>query len=110
MVRETARSYRLGPLTQVRHVLWPTALPFVMTGFRLAATVALVLAITAELVIGAPGLGKEIAVAQNSGAVSLMYALVIVTGILGVLVNILARAIERRFLAWHPSQRGEVLA
>lgn len=110
VVHETARSYRLGPLTQIRHIIWPTALPYVMTGFRLAASVALVLTITAELVIGSPGLGKEIAVAQSSGAVSLMYALVIVTGILGVLVNMLARAIERRFLAWHPSQRAEVAA
>ena len=91
-------------------MLWPTALPYIMTGFRLAATVALVLAITAELIIGSPGLGKEIAVAQSSGAVSLMYALVIVTGILGVLVNVLARAVERRFLAWHPSLRLEVPA
>jgi len=110
VVRETARSYRLGTVTQVRHVIWPTALPYVMTGFRLAATVALVLAITAELVIGSPGLGKEIAVAQSSGAVSLMYALVIVTGVLGVLVNIFARAVERRFLAWHPSQRRDGVA
>jgi ABC-type nitrate/sulfonate/bicarbonate transport system permease component len=33
---------------------------------------------------------------------------VVVTGILGVLVNIVFRAIERRALAWHPSQRGEI--
>ena len=108
VVRETARSYRFRPLSLVRHVIWPTALPYVMTGFRLAATVALVLTITAELVIGSPGLGKEIAVAQSSGAVASMYALVIVTGILGVLVNLLVRALERRTLAWHPSFRAEV--
>jgi ABC-type nitrate/sulfonate/bicarbonate transport system permease component len=108
VVRETARSYRFGPTALVRHVIWPTALPFVMTGFRLAATVALVLTITAELVIGSPGLGKEIAVAQSSGAVDTMYALVIVTGLLGVVVNVGVRAVERRTLAWHPSMRAEV--
>ncbi|MCW2835039.1 MAG: binding-protein-dependent transport system inner rane component [Nocardioides sp.] len=110
VVRETARSYRFGRMAQVRHVVWPTALPFVMTGFRLAATVALVLTITAELVIGSPGIGKQIAVAQSSGAVATMYSLVIVTGALGVLVNLLARALERRVLAWHPSHRSEVIA
>ena len=109
VVRETARSYRFRLLSQVRHVIWPTALPYVMTGFRLAATVALVLTITAELVIGSPGLGKEIAVAQSSGAVAQMYALVIVTGFLGVVVNLAARAFERRTLAWHPSLRAEAL-
>jgi ABC-type nitrate/sulfonate/bicarbonate transport system permease component len=79
-----------------------------MTGFRLAATVALVLTITAELVIGSPGLGKEIAVAQSSGAVASMYALVIVTGVLGVLVNLVVRALERRTVSWHPSLRVEM--
>jgi hypothetical protein len=32
----------------------------------------------------------------------------VVTGILGVVVNVGFRAIERRALSWHPSQRGEV--
>ena len=36
------------------------------------------LAVTAELIIGSPGLGKEIAVAQTSGAVPEMSALVVV--------------------------------
>nr|WP_221380974.1 ABC transporter permease [Actinoplanes polyasparticus] len=107
---ETARSFRFGPWARVRHVLWPTALPYVFTGVRLAASVALVLAVTAELVIGAPGLGKSIAVAQTSGAVPLMYALIAVTGLLGVGINLAARMFERRSLAWHQSVRGEVPA
>jgi ABC-type nitrate/sulfonate/bicarbonate transport system permease component len=105
---ETARSFRFSAWARVRHVLWPTALPYVFTGIRLAASVALVLAITAELVIGSPGLGQAIAVAQASDAVPTMYALVVVTGILGVLINLLARTGERRLLAWHQSVRGEV--
>jgi ABC-type nitrate/sulfonate/bicarbonate transport system permease component len=105
---ETARSYRLGPWYRIRYLLWPTALPYVFTGVRLAAAVALVLAITAELVIGAPGLGAQIAVAQTSNAIPLLYALILVTGLLGVAINLLARALERRMLAWHQSVRGEV--
>ncbi|GAA3987521.1 ABC transporter permease [Streptomyces sp. NBC_01352] len=108
VAEETARSYGLGTWARVRHVLWPTALPYVMTGLRLAAAVALILAITAELVIGAPGLGARIAVAQNSQAVPEMYALIVVTGLLGLLINVGARTVERRALAWHQSVRGEV--
>lgn len=107
VAEETARSYGLGPWARARHVLWPTALPYVMTGVRLAAAVALVLAVTAELVIGAPGLGARIAVAQTSQAVPEMYALVVVTGLLGLLIDTGARTVERRALAWHPSVRGE---
>jgi ABC-type nitrate/sulfonate/bicarbonate transport system permease component len=107
VARETARSYRFRGLTRVRTVTWPTALPYVMTGFRLAAAVALVLEVTGELIIGSPGLGKLIAVAQTSGAVASMYALVVVTGVIGVLVNVVARVTERRVLRWHPSIRRE---
>jgi ABC-type nitrate/sulfonate/bicarbonate transport system permease component len=106
---ETARSYGLGLWARIRYVLWPTALPYVMTGVRLAAAVALVLAITAELVIGAPGLGSRIAVAQASNAVPDMYALVAVTGLLGVAINLGARRVERWLLRWHQSVRGEVV-
>ncbi|MFJ9024295.1 ABC transporter permease [Streptomyces sp. NPDC102259] len=108
VAEETARSYGLGTWARVRHLLWPTALPYVMTGVRLAAAVALVLVITAELVIGAPGLGARIAVAQTSQAVPEMYALIVVTGALGLLINVGARTVERRALAWHQSVRGEV--
>ncbi|MFE7928384.1 ABC transporter permease [Streptomyces sp. NPDC057456] len=108
VAEETARSYGLGTWARIRHLLWPTALPYVMTGVRLAAAVALILVITAELVIGAPGLGARIAVAQTSQAVPEMYALIVVTGVLGLLINVGARTVERRALAWHQSVRGEV--
>lgn len=110
VARDTARTFGLNGWARVRHVTWPTALPYVLTGVRLAAAVALILAITAELVIGAPGLGNEIGTAQSGGAIASMYALVIVTGLLGVAVNVLARLLERWLLSWHPSLRREVAA
>lgn len=110
VAEQTARSYRLGTWARIRHVTWPTALPYVITGVRLAASVALVLAITAELVIGAPGLGQRIGIAQSSSAEPLMYALVVATGILGVAINVGARAVERRVLFWHQSVRGDLIA
>ncbi|MFJ6347145.1 ABC transporter permease [Pseudarthrobacter oxydans] len=106
---QTAKSYGLGTMARVRHVVFPTALPYLMTGIRLAASVALILAITAELVIGAPGLGREIALAQSGGAISGMYALVLATGLIGVVINLVMRFIERKTLSWHSSIRSEVI-
>lgn len=108
VVRDTARSYRFSRWAVVRTVVWPTALPYVVTGFRLAASVALILEITAELIIGVPGLGRSIGVAQSSGAVTETYALVLVVGLLGVAVNAFARAVERRTLRWHTSVRRDL--
>jgi ABC-type nitrate/sulfonate/bicarbonate transport system permease component len=109
IAEQTARSYGLGRWARVRYVLWPTALPYVATGVRLAASVALILAITAELVIGSPGLGQQITAAQGGGATALTYGLILVTGILGLIVNVGVRSLERRVLAWHVSVRGEIL-
>lgn len=109
VANNTAKTYGLGRMARIRYVVFPTALPYLMTGVRLAAAVALVLAITAELVIGSPGLGREIALAQSGGAISGMYALVLATGLIGVLINIVMRQIEKRILAWHSSVRSEVI-
>jgi ABC-type nitrate/sulfonate/bicarbonate transport system permease component len=107
---DTAKSYGLGKMARVRHVVWPTALPYVMTGIRLAAAVALILAITAELVIGSPGLGKQIALTESGGATVEMYALIVAAGLIGVLINAAMRSVEKRVLAWHSSVRTEAPA
>jgi ABC-type nitrate/sulfonate/bicarbonate transport system permease component len=107
VARDTALAYRLPRWATIRHLILPTALPYFLTGVRLSAAVALILAITAELVIGSPGLGHEIEVARVSSAVPLLYALIFVVGLFGVAVNIGFRALERRVLVWHPSVRRE---
>ena len=107
VARETAQSYRLGRWARVRYLIWPTALPYAMTGVRLAASVALILTITGELVIHTPGLGREIDLARSGIAVPAMYALVVVTGLIGVVANLVTRTAERYVLRWHPSVRGE---
>ncbi|GAB3465509.1 ABC transporter permease [Streptomonospora sediminis] len=107
VAEQTARSYGLGRLARLRYVAWPSALPYILTGLRLGAAVALILTITGQLVIGTPGLGQQIALAKSSNATELVYALIIATGVLGVAVNIGVRALERRALRWHSSVRGE---
>lgn len=107
VARDTTRTYHFRFLTEGYWLVWPTALPYVVTGFRLAANVALILTLTGELIIGTPGLGQQIFIAQSSGAVGMMYALIVVAGLLGVLVNAGARFVEAKALFWHPSIRKE---
>ena len=106
---DTARSYQLSRWSRIRYLVWPTALPYVMTGLRLGAAVAFILAITAELVIGSPGLGLAIQEAQSGGAVRTVYALIVLSGLVGIAVNMAVRLLERRVLAWHTSVRGDLL-
>ncbi|RZU31100.1 ABC transporter permease [Blastococcus saxobsidens] len=102
---ETARSFGIRTPERLWRVVLPSALPYVVTGIRISSAVALILAVTVELVLGAPGLGQEINIARQSGAVASMYALIIVTGLIGWVLNIALSAVERRLLHWHASQR-----
>lgn len=106
----TGRSYGMSKFQRIRYIVFPTTLPYLITGLRLAASVALILAITVQLLIGTPGLGLEISKAQSGGMYAMMYALIIATGLLGVVINLGARALERRALSWHESVRGETSA
>ncbi|MGC5224758.1 ABC transporter permease [Micromonospora sp. DT81.3] len=109
VARDTARAFGLTRAERVRYLILPTTLPYLMTGLRLAASVALILAITAEMVIGTPGLGRAIVFYQAAGDWVGVYSLVVVTGLLGLAINLVFRLIERKSLAWHQSVRGEEL-
>ena len=107
VVTDTARSFGLGRFERIWRIRLPSAVPYIATGVRISSAVALILAVTAELVIGSAGLGRSISVAQSGGAIDVMYALIIATGMLGWLLNILATRGEKRVLHWHPSQREQ---
>jgi ABC-type nitrate/sulfonate/bicarbonate transport system permease component len=103
---DTARAFQLGRFERLWRITVPSAVPYIATGIRIASAVALILCVTAELVIGSAGLGREINSASSGGNIDLMYAMIIATGLLGWLLNIAATMVERRVLHWHPSQRG----
>jgi ABC-type nitrate/sulfonate/bicarbonate transport system permease component len=106
---DTARSFGVGRLERLRRVTFPSALPYIMTGIRISSTVSLILAFTAELFMGTPGLGQAMNYAQAYGLNDQLYALAIAAGLLGLAVHVVMTALERRVLRWHPSQRLEVV-
>lgn len=101
VARDMARAYRLGPLLRFRALLVPSSLPFLVTGLRIAATIALLLSVTAELLGNAPGLGNEILLAQTNGLVPQVYAYVLVTALVGLAINGVLLVLQRRLLFWH---------
>jgi ABC-type nitrate/sulfonate/bicarbonate transport system permease component len=89
---------------RMRWIVLPSCAPYLATGLRISASVALILVVTGEYVVGVPGLGQEVLIAQSGAAYDQMYAWIVVTGVVGLLVNLAFHAIERRYLWWHPSQ------
>jgi NitT/TauT family transport system permease protein len=105
VTRETARVYGLGQMRIFRLVVAPSAAPYVATGLRLSGVNGMILAIAATLLIGGQGLGQAIAEAQQTGQIPEMYGRIFIAGLLGVVVTLALRALEQRFLHWHPSTR-----
>ena len=103
---DTARSFGVGSFERLYRITLPSAMPYIATGLRISSTVSLILAFTAELFMGTPGLGQAMNFAQSYGLNDQLYALAIATGFLGLAVHFLMAALERRVLHWHPSQRG----
>ena len=105
VARDTARAYGLGRARRFMLVVLPSALPYIATGLRLSAVIALILAIAASLIAGGEGLGSAISSAATSGQTALMYGRILVAGCLGLLVTLAFATLERRVLHWHPTHR-----
>jgi ABC-type nitrate/sulfonate/bicarbonate transport system permease component len=107
IAKDMSRVLGMSRYARVRHIIVPSCAPYLATGLRISASVALILVVTGEYVVGVAGLGQKVLVAQSGGAYDRAYAWVLLTGLLGLLVNLAFRAVERRYLRWHPSQRRE---
>ena len=101
---DTARTFGLGRFATAVRVQLRAAAPFIFTGVKIAASIALILAVSAEIIAGGPrggGLGIELQAAREIGDLQLSYAYTIMAGVVGVLLNMVFVALERRLFAWN---------
>ena len=84
---EVARALRLPPRDRVAKIIIPAALPRIFLAFRLAAGVALIVAVTVEITINPIGLGAGIMTAQQALRPDLMLAYLVWIGIVGYALN-----------------------
>ena len=102
---DTGRSFGVGRFERLYRITLPSSVPYIATGLRISSTVSLILAFTAELFMGTPGLGQKVNFAQAYGLNEQLYALALATGFLGVAIHLVFTTLERRALRWHASQR-----
>jgi NitT/TauT family transport system permease protein len=106
LLLDTGRVAGLSRAALIRRVVLPSALPAIFTGVRIASSIALVLAVSSEMVSGSPGLGKLIVDADTAGNFALAYAGALVTGLFGFLLNLGLMGLDRRLLPWSVAARG----
>jgi NitT/TauT family transport system permease protein len=84
---EVSRALRLSPVDRVRKIVIPAALPRIFLAFRLAAGIALIVAVTVEIAINPLGLGAGIMTAQQALRPDLMLAYLVWIGLIGYALN-----------------------
>ena len=108
VAKETLRSFGFGPVAVAGRVSLPSAAPFIATGARIAASVALVVAIAAELIgTGMNGIGAYlINLESGTSATTPMIAVAVWAGLIGIVINAVFTGAERRVFRWHHALTG----
>lgn len=97
---EVARSFRAPASHNLFDIIFPSSIPYLLAGVRLAAGRALVGAVVAEFFISIPGLGYYILYNSRTFKHSEAFVAVIVLVAVGVSFEALANWLTRRFLPW----------
>ncbi len=94
------QSFGLSWLSIVRKIIIPGAMPAILSGFRISASIAIVLLVAAEMIGAQFGIGAYILMAGSLFAIEQLIAGVAMLSILGLTISWLIGRAERFFLTW----------
>jgi taurine transport system permease protein len=97
---EAARSLGASDLQVFRHVIFPSALPMIFTGARIALAAAFSTVVAAELMAATDGLGWMVFSASRFLRNDVIIIGIILLGILGMLLNKLVLLIDGAIVHW----------
>jgi NitT/TauT family transport system permease protein len=106
MLHDVAKTSGVGKTGRLFRVTLPAALPSIATGIRISAAIALLVCVTAEFLIGFGGVGTYMERQQIANRLPEMYAAVILVGLIGYLMNVGLRVLQRRTLFWAGEERS----
>jgi len=95
-----AQSFNVPFGSIVRRVIWPGALPSILAGFRITASVALLLVVSAEMIGAEYGIGAFVLQAGNLMQTDQLLAGVVILSLFGLAVGRLINLLETRLLHW----------
>jgi sulfonate transport system permease protein len=100
---EMAESYGMGPSALFWRVILPGALPSIFVGLRYALGIMWLTLIVAETIAAQSGIGYMAMQAREFMEVDVVVLSILVYALLGKLADVVARALERASLSWHPA-------
>lgn len=95
-----AQSFDLPPRAVLWKVVLPGALPNILAGFRITASIALILLVAAEMIGAEFGIGAFILATGNMMRTDQLMAGVVLLSVLGLAIGALLTRVERWMLRW----------
>jgi NitT/TauT family transport system permease protein len=84
----------------------PRSLPYFFASLKIAITLAFVGSVIAEIVAGNNGIGNVMLIASSNFNVPLVFAALLVVGVMGVSMYAIFAMLETRFTSWSVRGRG----
>ena len=97
---EVGRAFRCSERQLWTNIVLPAALPFIVTGLRLAVGRGLIGMVLADLYTAISGIGYLIVRSASTYRVDKMFVPIVVLGLLGITLTALLRAAERWVAPW----------
>jgi ABC-type nitrate/sulfonate/bicarbonate transport system permease component len=106
VMADTARSYGITGPARLTYVVLPSAGPQIFAGLRQALSIGIILMVISEMFAASNGLGFTIVQFQRSFAIPDMWTGILLLGVLGFVLSVLFRLVERRVLGWYHGLRA----
>ena len=100
---ELGRVQGLSSLQLIRRIIFPGALPSILTGVRYALATAWLALVVAETIGAQSGIGFLAMDAREFLRTDVIVLTIVIYALIGVAADAIARLLERRLLAWHPN-------
>jgi ABC-type nitrate/sulfonate/bicarbonate transport system permease component len=94
------RAWGATPWQTFRHLRWPTALPLLFSGLKVASALAVVGAIVGELAGANRGLGYIVTVSVYRLQTDRVFAAVVLAATLSLTLHVLLSLLERKIVFW----------
>jgi NitT/TauT family transport system permease protein len=104
-MRDLARSMGATRMQIFRDFRLPTSLPYLFSGLKVAATLAVAGAVVGEFVGADKGLGYLLLVTNSNMETSLMFATIVALTFIGLAFFYVVEFIEKLLIPWHVTHR-----
>lgn len=94
LLLDVAHSFRLSSMERIRRIILPAIVPSLLLGIRIAIPLAIVVTLLVEMLTSLPGIGALMIRSQRNFQSSEVYALLVLIGLFGFVVNDLFSLVE----------------